>query len=404
MFEKDLKVQKKILILAGTYFQFPVIEYSRTQGYYVITCDNRPENPGHKLADSYYNVSTTDFEGILKIAKKEKIDGILAYGTDPAAPIAAWVAEKMDLPGNSYESVITLSDKGKFRTFLTKNKFPVPEFGIFNCYDDAWAFYKYLNRNVYVKPVDSSGSKGITRLYPGEDLKNAYNYALSFSRKKELIIEEEIEKNGPNIHGEAFILNGEVVFMLLGDQYFSKVNVCAPVSTTVPSLFHQDIMGKIRSQLTEIIKLTGFTTGGLNIEIIRHNKDLLYFMEIGARNGGNYMPELITIATGFNMAAANVNAVMNDPVDTSFHEPGNKYYSQLILHSNRNGILQGYNLNGQIAGNIRFRKEYYNKGNYVHEYKDSRFVTGVLLSEFNDKSACIDFINFIQNNNLIKLI
>ena len=108
------------------------------------------------------------------------------------------------------------------------------------------------------------------------------------------------------------------------------------------------------------------------------------------------MPELVTIASGFNMAAANVNAVLNEPVDTSFRDSGNKYYSQLILHSNRNGILQGYNLNGRFAGNIRFRKEYYNKGDYVHEYKDSRFVTGVLLFEFNDKSACRNFINFIR--------
>lgn len=399
----DVRMGKKILILAGTYFQIPVIEYARNQGHYVITCDNRPENPGHKLADKYYNVSTTDFEGVLKIARKENIDGILAYGTDPAAPTAALVSEKMNLPGNSFDSVITLSDKGKFRKFLSQKKFPVPEFGVFKCYEDARIFFKYLNKNVYVKPVDSSGSKGITRLIHGEDLENAYNYALSFSRKKEVIIEEEVEIKGPNIHGEAFILNGELVFMLLGDQYFSKVNGCAPISTTVPSLFHQGIMKIIRSQLAEIIKIIGFTTGGLNVEIIRDNNDRLFFMEIGARHGGNYMPELITIATGFNMAAANVNAVMNDLVDTSFRIPVDKYYSQLILHSNRNGILKGYNLNGQFDDNIRFRKEYYNKGDYVHEYKDSRFVTGVLLFEFNDKYACRNFINFIQNNNLMNI-
>lgn len=397
-------MQKTILILAGTHFQVPVIEYARKLGHYVITCDNRPENPGHKLADKYYNVSTTDFEGVLEIAKKGKIDGILAYGTDPAAPTAAWVAERMNLPGNSYDSVITLSDKGKFRRFLAKNKFPAPEFGVFTCYEDAQTFFKYLNKNVYVKPVDSSGSKGITRLKPGEDMEYAYHYALTFSRKKEVIVEEEVEKKGPNIHGEAFIINGEPVFMLLGDQYFSKVNVCAPISTTVPSLYHQDIMELIRSQLAEIIKLTGFTTGGLNIEIIRDYNDRLFFMEIGARNGGNYMPELISIATGFNMAGANVNAVMNDPVDTSFREPGNKYYSQLILHSNKNGIIHGYNMNGQFNGSIRFRKEYYDKGDFVAEYKDSRYVIGVVLFEFSEKTACNNFLDYIQNNDLLNVV
>ena len=53
---------KKILILGGTYFQIPAIRYAKSKGYYVVTCDYLPSNPGHKLADEYYNISTTDKE------------------------------------------------------------------------------------------------------------------------------------------------------------------------------------------------------------------------------------------------------------------------------------------------------------------------------------------------------
>ena len=45
---------KKILILGGTYFQIPAIRYAKSKGYYVVTCDYLPNNPGHKLADEYY--------------------------------------------------------------------------------------------------------------------------------------------------------------------------------------------------------------------------------------------------------------------------------------------------------------------------------------------------------------
>jgi len=86
-------------------------------------------------------------------------------------------------------------------------------------------------------------------------------------------------------------------------------------------MFHSDIMEEIRSRLIEIIRLVGFNTGGLNIEIIRDKNDNIYFMEIGARNGGNFMPELITLATEFKMAAANVNAVLNEPIDLDFVFP-----------------------------------------------------------------------------------
>ncbi len=394
---------KRILILAGTHFQIPVIEYAKKQGHYVITCDNKPENPGHKIADEYFNVSTTDFKGVLDIAKKENIDGILAYGSDPAAPTAAYVSQKLNLPGNSFSSVLTLSDKGLFRRFLTKNNFPAPVFGVFKSLYEARVFYDSLGKNVFVKPVDSSGSKGINKLESGKELKTEFSYALEFSRKGEVIIEEEIESKGPHIHGEAFVNNGEVIFMLLGDQYFSPVSVCAPISTTVPTMFHSDIMEDIRSRLVEIIRLVGFNTGGLNIEIIRDKKDNIYFMEIGARNGGNFMPELITLATEFKMAAANVNAVLNEPIDLDFRIPNDAYYTQLILHSADNGIFIGNNLNGQFDENIKFKKEYFVKGDFVKVYKDSRSVMGVFLYKFSGKDICTDFINYINKNTLTNI-
>ncbi|MBQ5658371.1 MAG: hypothetical protein IIV02_02440, partial [Peptococcaceae bacterium] len=37
-------------------------------GYYVITCDYLPSNPGHQFAHEYYNVSTTDKEAVLALA------------------------------------------------------------------------------------------------------------------------------------------------------------------------------------------------------------------------------------------------------------------------------------------------------------------------------------------------
>ena len=52
-------------MLGGSMQQIPVIKMAKEMGHYVITCDYAPENPGHKFADEYYNVSTTDLEGVL---------------------------------------------------------------------------------------------------------------------------------------------------------------------------------------------------------------------------------------------------------------------------------------------------------------------------------------------------
>ena len=64
---------KKLLFLGGSDIQIPGIKYAKSLGYYVITCDYLPDNPGHKFSDKYYDISTTDLDGVLEIAKKEKI-------------------------------------------------------------------------------------------------------------------------------------------------------------------------------------------------------------------------------------------------------------------------------------------------------------------------------------------
>src|SRR5690554_3072652 len=174
---------KKVLFLGGAPTQIPPIKYALEQGHEVITLDYLPENPGHKLAHQYYNISTTDKEAVLEVARAEKINGIVAYASDPAAPTAAYVAEKMGLPGNPYESVEILARKDLFRNFLAKHNFNVPRSKAFYNEDEARLWLDEIGVPAFVKPVDSSGSKGVTHLQNTEDFHAAFEHALKFSRE-----------------------------------------------------------------------------------------------------------------------------------------------------------------------------------------------------------------------------
>lgn len=118
---------KKVLLLGGSLFQVPSIKTAKKMGYHTIVCDFLPDNPGQHFADEYYNVSTTDKEAILALARRLSIDGIVCYASDPAAPTAAYVAEQLGLPTSPYQSVELLSNKDKFRDFLAKHQFNVPK-------------------------------------------------------------------------------------------------------------------------------------------------------------------------------------------------------------------------------------------------------------------------------------
>lgn len=119
-----------------------------------------------KEADRFYLVSTRDWEAILALAGSEAVDGVLAFASDPAKLTAAYVAEECGLPGGPREAAEILGNKEKFRQFLSMYRLPVS--GYF-CFPDAFSTEAGeknpgLRYPILIKPVDSSGSKGVTLL------------------------------------------------------------------------------------------------------------------------------------------------------------------------------------------------------------------------------------------------
>ena len=196
--------QKKILLLGGSAQQVVAIKTAKQLGYYTVLCDYLPDNPGQYVADKYYNASTTDVEAVYEIARSEQVDGILAYASDPAALPAAIVAERLGLPSNPAKSVEVLGLKYPWRQFLHEHGFACPKFFSFHpdtSFDEIKANCTDFTFPVVVKPTDSSGSKGVTRLDSWEGLEKAVAWADSYSRNKVLLIEEFIQRGFPHVIG-----------------------------------------------------------------------------------------------------------------------------------------------------------------------------------------------------------
>jgi len=175
---------KKLMLLGGSSQQIVAIETAKKLGYYTVLCDYLTDNPGQKYADKFYLKSTTDKNEILEIAKKEKIDGIIAYASDPAAPTAAYVAEILGLPTNPYKSVDILANKDKFREFLRTNNFHTPKAKSFYDLESAINEISFFKFPIIIKPVDSSGSKGVSKINNVDELKFKFDDAIAYSKKK----------------------------------------------------------------------------------------------------------------------------------------------------------------------------------------------------------------------------
>ena len=333
---------KRILMLGGSLQQIPAIKQAKEMGIYVITCDYLPDNPGHQIADEYYNVSTTDKNKVLELAEKLKIDGIVAYASDPAAPTAAYVSEKLDLPGNPYESVCILTQKDLFRKFLSEHGFNSPKAKGYTSFSDALTDFDDFMMPVMVKPVDSSGSKGVVKIFSKDELFEAVEEALSYSRSKRFIIEEFIVKKGYQVSGDGFSVDGKLVFTSYGNELYSGDGTREYVALGEfwPSLLTDAQKEAVDNELQRLISALGMKTSAYNIEVIIGEDNKVYILELGPRNGGSYIPQLIRYATGVDLVKYTIKASVGDDCSDLHMTKSEGYYSNYMILSKESGCFK----------------------------------------------------------------
>lgn len=395
---------KRILFLGGAPSQIPPIKYAKSQGYYVITCDYLPDNPGHMLADEYHNISTTDKEAVLALSAKLNIDGIVAYASDPAAPTAAYVAEKLGLPGNPYESVLTLARKDLFRKFLKDHNFNVPRSNSFYDLEDAEQWANQINFPLFIKPVDSSGSKGVTEITDIDQLEVAFNCALQFSREKKVVIEEKIVKQGYQVAGDGFIVDGQLVFKLWADEHFDKLcNGLVPIGQTFPTSHANALLKKAHSETQRLLSLLNMKMGALNFDFMFSEDGEFYFLELGPRNGGCLIPEVIRYATGVDLIKATVDAALGFDCSYLSETDAKGFWSSYMIHSLSDGVFEKLECSDRVEKMIREQTLYVNKGDLVKQYSGSNDTLGMMILEYPDMSTMLNMIDNMENDIRVQL-
>ena len=378
-----MKKQKKILLLGGSAAQLIAIEKAKSLGYYTVLCDYLPDNPGQKIADSFHLVSTTDKDAVLQVALQEGIDGIVAYGSDPAAPTAAYVANAMNLPGMDYNLVRHFCEKHLFREFLIDHRFNVPKWmEIHAPYEIEEDAIVSLHFPIIVKPTDSSGSKGITIVENRTELVPAIDYAKEYSRNGTLIIEEYILRDHPFvIEAEIFALNGKVVtWGLINSIRDTASNPLLPAAYSYPLELSESRKQLVKAEISRLVATTGSTSGAFNIEMVIDKHDRLYFLDAGPRSGGNMLPEFISMIARKDIVEATIKSAMGDDtsnLDVSLDGEEGGYWGLGVLHTTREGKYEGVVYSDKAKAAL-VREEIQKKcGDQVHPFRRCNDLIGL---------------------------
>lgn len=394
--------RKTLMLLGGISYLLPVIEKAHKYGYQVITVDYIPDNIAHKYSDDYFNISILNKDAVLELAQRLHIDGILSFAVDPGVVTAAYVAEKMGLPfACSYESACTLQNKAFFRQFLTEHNFNVPVAKGYSLMDDALKDVRLFKWPVIVKPVDSAGSKGITKVDTPEKLEKAILTALGESHNQSFIIEEYLEKKGLSSGSESFFVGGRLMYNGFYDQFFDKnaANPFTPSAECWPADKPESVLNEVRSELQRLSDLLHFDTGLFNVEWRVCTDGKVYLMEVSPRAGGNRLAEILNYAADVDLIDAEVRKAMGEKVD-GIHEPSyDGCHAIQVLHASSSGRFEGICIDPVFESNFIIEKEIRVKeGERVSSFSGANSAIGTLFLRTDTREEMDGLLNNIYSS------
>lgn len=273
---------KRLLILGGMRISCEIVRTARRMGVYTLVADyNKIEDsPGKQIADEAVDLSVVDVDAVVNYAKSHNIDGVFVGFNDMLLPYYAEICEKCGLPCyGTKEQFETLIAKDQYKALCRQFGVPtIPEYSI----DDENIKYPVL-----VKPVDSSGSRGITICHNREELKAAVEVGRKASKQGKALIERYME--GREVTVFWTFQDGNYYLSALANRHVKHNQgddvIPLPVGYTFPSVY----LPKYRKEVEENCKRM-FSHLGL--------KDGMMFMQCKVEDGTCYVYDLGYRLTG----------------------------------------------------------------------------------------------------------
>lgn len=372
-----------LLMLGGSDMQAHAIQRAVDMGLRVVTCDNRPDNPGHAVAHEYYEVSTTDLDGVLALARSLDIDGVLAYASDPAALTAAYVADRLGLPGDPLEAVRRAQDKLRLRAAQKEAGLPTPDFVDATDARALVVLRAHQPDGVIIKPVDASGNRGVT-LVPShasaEDASRAVVEARAQSRSRRVIAESVW---GPGLHefaGDVLVVDGAVRYLGLGRKTFTVRPDHVPSYIGVgPDQLHESSREAIRTQLQGLVHALGLQAGVYNFDLRVDESGAFSIIDFGARAGGNLLLLRHRLVDGVDLVDASIRIALGDLHISAAKAPAIDDVFMVVLRSRRDGRLLHVRLSDRLERSVYLSAMSVRPGDEVRRYRTSADRLGVLI-------------------------
>lgn len=333
---------EKALLLCASHNDLGLIRALRKLGYYIIVTGRIKNAHGEKWCDKYIQADYSQKETILQIALEEKIDVIVQCCNDFGVYTAAYVAEKLGLPGyDSYETTLLLHNKDRFKQFALQNDILVPQAKSFDEKKYAMEYMLKCAYPVIVKPVDASAGNGISKVDNKETALEAIELAFEKSRDGRIVVEDFI--NGSQHGFCTFLKNNKVVAVCSNDEY-SLENKYRVEIDTFPADNFSEVKDILISEIEKIANILKLCDGIFHLQYI-FDGDKPQIIEVMRRILGNMYHVPGNMLTGMDWEYWETRAKCGlslDDMPVGINQEGCFAYKTLLAEEN--GKVLGYRI------------------------------------------------------------
>lgn len=274
---------KKLLILGGANQHLKFVEAAKKMGVYTIVTDYLTNSPCKMICDEPLMMNITDIDGIVSYCKQNNVDGVIAGFLDPCQVPYAKICGELGLPCyGTPEQFFKFTNKIAFKELCKENGVSViPD------YTEEDFHANRIKYPVFVKPVDSRGSRGQTVCNRPEEMGDAIRFAKEQSSNGDILIEQYMGEC-EEVQITNFVIDGKVYLERTVDSYRGdeKKKLQKVVSCSIsPSKYTDDYLNNCHESVCRMIRDLGIQNGPIFMQGF-YKEGQFYFFDPGLRFPG----------------------------------------------------------------------------------------------------------------------
>jgi len=320
---------KKIAIIGANEFQLDLIKKAKAFGVETHVFSWGGGDPGEEIADFFYEISIVDKEAILEVCQRIGVDGVCTIASDLANITVHWVAGKMGLPAHNQETIDVSTNKFLMRERFARDGVPIPFYKILSCSDDISD--NALPEVAIVKPIDRSGSRGITKISSMSELDEAIRYSQESSFTKDVLIEEFVD--GREFSVESISSNGQHKVLQITEKFTTGNPHYIEVAHLAPARLSTEQQHEIRNVTLQVLDSIGIQFGASHTELKINSQGNIYVIEVGSRMGGDFIGSyMVESNTGVDFVTAVLRQSLGEELSLESLDVRNNEKATLVYY------------------------------------------------------------------------